>query len=104
MQYGKLVFTGPGRIATPIKTAYEVVAMAANSEERIAELGKLLKGKIRSDWALLDEAYREPFAELMGLLRHRESVVACLVQAAKGRGNRKRNDDRVDAVGMQLVQ
>ena len=78
--------------------------MAANSEERIAELGKLLKGKIRSDWALLDETYREPFDQLMKLLRHRESVVACMVQAAKCRGNRKRNDDRVDAAAMQLVQ
>jgi hypothetical protein len=78
--------------------------MAANSEERIAELGKLLKGKIQTDWTLLDEAYREPFDELMELLRHRESVVACMVQAAKCRGNRERNDDRVDAAGMQLVQ
>lgn len=46
--------------------------MVAHSEERIAELGKLLKGKIRTDWALLDEAYRKSFHELMGLLRHRE--------------------------------
>ena len=29
--------------------------MVAKSDQRITELGKLLKGKIRSDWALLDE-------------------------------------------------
>jgi hypothetical protein len=78
--------------------------MAANSEDRIAALGKLLKGKIQSDWTLLDEAYREPFDELLELLRHRGSVVACMIQAAKSRGNRERNDERVDAAGMQLVQ
>jgi hypothetical protein len=55
------------------------LVMAANSEERIAELGRLLKGKIRADWSLLDEDYREPFDELMGLLSHRESVVAAMM-------------------------
>jgi hypothetical protein len=79
--------------------------MAANSEERIAELGKLLKGKIQTDWVLLDEAYRESFDELMGLLRHRDSVVACMIhQAAKRSSDRERNEDRVDPVGVQAVQ
>jgi hypothetical protein len=79
--------------------------MAANSEERIAELGKLLKGKIQADWALLDETYRELFDELMGLLCHRESVVACMIrQAAKRRTNRERSNDRVDPARIQLVQ
>jgi hypothetical protein len=32
--------------------------MVAKNEARIAELGKLLKGKIRTDWVLLDEGYR----------------------------------------------
>jgi len=69
--------------------------MVAKSEARIAELGKLLKGKIRTDWVLLDEGYREPFDELMGLLRHRESVVACMMhEVAKGRADRERDDDR----------
>jgi hypothetical protein len=78
--------------------------MPANSEKRIAKLGRLLKGKIQTDWVLLDEAYREPFEELMGLLRHRESVVACMIhQAAKRRGDRERNDDRVDPAGMQAT-
>jgi hypothetical protein len=63
---------------------YEGWHGVANSEERIAELGKLPKGKIRTDWSLLDEAYGEPFDELMELLCHRESVVACM-QAAKCR-------------------
>jgi hypothetical protein len=79
--------------------------MAFNSEERIAELGKLLKGKIRTDWVLLDGAYQESFDELMALLRHRESVVACMMhQAAKRRAHRERNGDRVDAAGAQAVQ
>jgi hypothetical protein len=76
--------------------------MKASSEERVAELGKLLKGKIKTSWektgdtirfsrVLLDEAYREPFDELMGLLRHREAVVACMVrQAADRKANRER--------------
>ena len=70
--------------------------MTAKSEERIAELGKLLKGRIQSDWIktsktigisriLLDEAYREPFDELMGLLRHRESVLASIIHQAANR-------------------
>jgi hypothetical protein len=76
-----------------------------NSEERIAELGKLLKGKIRTDWALLDEAYREPFDELMELLRHRDFVVACMIQAAKhSRVSRERNDERVDSAGLLALQ
>jgi|HubBroStandDraft_4_1064222.scaffolds.fasta_scaffold1009824_2 hypothetical protein len=79
-------------------------ATVRNSEERIVELGKLLRGKIQSDWALLDEAYREPFDELMALLRHRDSVVACMVQAAKHRGNRERNDDRVAAAEIQAFR
>jgi hypothetical protein len=74
-----------------------------NSEERIVELGKLLRGKIQSNWALLDEAYREPFDELMGLLSHRESVVACMIQAAKRRGNGGRNNERV-GTGVQVLQ
>ena len=78
--------------------------MAANSEERIAELGKLLKGKIRSDWALLDETYREPFDQLMKLLRHRESVVACMMhQAAKRRAGRE-GTDGCNAAGAQAVR
>jgi hypothetical protein len=78
--------------------------MAANSEERIAELGKLLKGKIQTDWALLDEAYRESFDELMGLLCHRESVVVCMMhQAAKRRAGRERTDDGVNAARAQAV-
>jgi hypothetical protein len=76
--------------------------MKARSEERVAELGKLLKGKIKTGWVktgdtvgvsrvLLDEAYREPFDELIGLLRHREAVVACMVrQAAERKANRER--------------
>ena len=79
--------------------------MAVNSEERIAELGKLLKGKIQTDWVLVDEAYRELFDELMGLLRHRESVVVCIMhQAAKRRAGRDGTDDCVDAAGAQAVQ
>jgi len=71
--------------------------MAANSEERIAELGRLLKGKIRADWSLLDEDHREPFDELMGLLSHRESVVAAMMyEVARGRAGRKRNHDRAE--------
>ena len=31
---------------------------------------------------LLDEAYREPFDELIGLLQHREAVVATMVRQA----------------------
>jgi len=58
--------------------------MAANSEQRIVELGKLLKGRVRDDWTLLDETYREPFDELMGLLTHRQSVVASIMQAKGG--------------------
>jgi hypothetical protein len=78
--------------------------MAVNSEKRIAELGRLLKGKIQTDWVLIDEAYREPFEELMGLLRHRDSVVACIIhQLANRRADRARDNDRVDAVGMQVV-
>jgi hypothetical protein len=78
--------------------------MAVNSEERIAELGKLLKGKIQTDWVLLDEAYRELFDELMGLLRHRESVVVCMMhQAAKRRPGRQGADDCVDAAWAQAV-
>ena len=78
--------------------------MAVNSEERIAELGKLLKGKIQTDWVLLDEAYRELFDELMGLLRHRESVVVCMMhQAAKRRAGRQGADDCVDAAWAQAV-
>jgi hypothetical protein len=78
--------------------------MTFDSEGRIAELGKLLKGKIRTDWVLLDEAYRESFDELMALLRHRESVVACIMhQAAKGRTHRERNG-RIDVAEAQAVQ
>ena len=66
------------------------------SEERVAELGKLLKAKIRIDWVrtgdtikvsrvLLDEAYRESFDELIGLLQHREAVVASMVRQAAAR-------------------
>jgi hypothetical protein len=77
--------------------------MAAYSEERIAGLGKLLKGKIRSDWSLVNETYREPFEELMWLLRHRDSVLACMVhQVAKSRANRKSDDHRVEPV--EVVQ
>jgi hypothetical protein len=91
-------------MATPIKNrTYEGVVMPANSEERIAELGRILKGKIQTDWVLLDEAYRGPFEELMALLRHRDSVVACIIhQAAQRRADRERNDDRADAAGVQL--
>lgn len=79
--------------------------MAANSEERIAELGKLLKRKIRTDWTLLDEGYREPFDELMRLLSHRDSVVASMMhQIVRGRADRKRNRDRVEDTGAQVVQ
>jgi hypothetical protein len=80
--------------------------MAFNSEERIAELGKLLKGKVRADWSLLDETYRESFDELMALLRNRESVVVAFVmhQTAKRRAPRERNGDRVDVVEAQAVQ
>jgi hypothetical protein len=75
--------------------------MKVRSEERVAELGKLLKGKIKTSWVksgenvevsrvLLDESYREPFDELIGLLRHREEVVACLVrQVAERKANRE---------------
>ncbi len=70
--------------------------MTSRSEERVAELGKLLKTKIRTDWVktgdtigvsrvLLDEAYREPFDELIGLLQHREAVVACMIRQAAAR-------------------
>jgi hypothetical protein len=77
--------------------------MAFNSEGRIAELGKLLKGKVRADWSLLEEAYRGPFEELMWLLHHRDSVVACMLhQAAKRRAPRERN--REGNTGMQVVQ
>jgi len=79
--------------------------MAANSGERIVDLGKLLKGRIRADWTLLDEGYREPFDELMALLSHRESVVASMMhQIARGRADRERNDVRVAATGMAIVQ
>ncbi len=79
--------------------------MAINSEKRMAELGKLLKGKIQPDWVLLDEAYREPFDELMGLLSHRESVVASMMhQVARGTADRQRNKARVAATGVELVQ
>ncbi len=73
-----------------------------SSEERVAELGKLLKAKIRIEWGrsgdtvrlcrvLLDEAYREPFDELISLLQHREAVVATMVrQAAASRADRGR--------------
>lgn len=78
--------------------------MAANSEERIAELGRLPKGRIRADWVLLDESYREPFDELMGLLSHRESVVASMMyEVARGRAGRKRNYDRVDGQGHSSI-
>lgn len=75
--------------------------MKARSEERVAELGKLLKGKIKTSWvktgdtigvsrALLDETYRGAFDELIGLLRHREEVVACMVrQVAERKANRE---------------
>jgi hypothetical protein len=66
------------------------------SDERVAKLGKLLKSKMRIEWVragdtikvsrvLLDEAFREPFDELIGLLQHREAVVACLVRQAAAR-------------------
>jgi hypothetical protein len=66
------------------------------SEDRVAELGKLLKAKIRIDWVrtgdtikvsrvLLDEAYRESFDELIGLLQHREAVVASMIRQAAAR-------------------
>jgi hypothetical protein len=77
--------------------------MVPNSENRIAELGKLLKGKIQTDWTLLDQAYREAFDELLDLLRHRDSVVACVIRASERGANRERTDDRVDAVGMQAI-
>jgi hypothetical protein len=79
--------------------------MAANSEDRIAQLGKLLKGKIRADWTLLDESYREPFDELMWLLNHRESVVVSMMyQRAKGRTKRNCDYGRSDDTGVQVVQ
>jgi hypothetical protein len=70
--------------------------MTARSEERVAELGRLLKAKIRTDWiktddtigvsrVLLDEAYRELFDELISLLQHREAVVACMIRQVTAR-------------------
>jgi hypothetical protein len=79
--------------------------MAANSEERIWELGKLLKGRIRADWTLLDEAYREPFDELMALLSHRESVVASMMHhVARARADRERNEARVASTSVEILQ
>jgi hypothetical protein len=79
--------------------------MAANSGERIVDLGKLLKGRIRADWTLLDEGYRKPFDQLMGLLSHRRSVLASMMRhVAKGKAVRLRNDARVAATGMAIVQ
>ena len=45
----------------------------------------LLKGKIQTSWVLVDEAYRELFDELMGPLRHRESIVVCIMHQAPKR-------------------
>jgi hypothetical protein len=70
--------------------------MTARSEDRGAELGKLLKAKIRIDWVktgdtvqvsrvLLDEAYRDAFDELIGLLQHREAVISAIIQQAAAR-------------------
>jgi hypothetical protein len=70
------------------------MAMAANSEERIAALGKRLKGKIQTDWVLVDEAYQEPFDELMGLLSHRESVVACMIRQTAARKTDREREGR----------
>jgi len=97
--------TSPVRMAIPTQQeTYKGISMACNSEGRIAELGKLLKGKIRTDWVLLDEVYRESFDELMALLQHRDSVVACIMhQAAKGRAHRERKG-RIDVAEAQAVQ
>jgi hypothetical protein len=68
MRCGQLEFARTGwrnGDTNPHKKIDQGSAMVANREERIAELGKLLKGKIQTDWTLLDEAYREPFDELM---------------------------------------
>jgi len=79
--------------------------MDANSEERIVKLGKRLKGRIRADWTLLDEGFREPFDELMGLLSHRESVVGSMMhQIATGRADRQLNDARLAATGADILQ
>ena len=78
--------------------------MAANSEERIAELGKLLKGKVRADWSVLDEAYRAPLEELMWLLHHRESVVAAFMMQYLARGSADRERNREGNTGMQVAQ
>jgi hypothetical protein len=58
--------------------------------DRLAELGRLLKGKVQTNWkqagdsfeisrVLLDEAYRQPFDDLMALMRHNESVLASVI-------------------------
>ena len=65
----------------------------------------LLKGKIQTDWVLVDEAYRELFDELMLLLRHRESILVYIMhQRPKRRAGREGTDDCVDAAGAQGVQ
>jgi hypothetical protein len=62
-----------------------------NNGDRMAALVRLLKGKIRTNWkrtgdtiemsrVLLDETYRQPFDELVALLRYREAVVTSLIQ------------------------
>jgi hypothetical protein len=58
--------------------------------DRVAALVRLLKGKIQINWkqtsgslemsrVLLDEAYRQPFDELVALLHHREAVLTSLI-------------------------
>jgi hypothetical protein len=80
------------------------LVMKGNSEERITELGKLLKGKIRADWSLIDEAYRERFEELMWLLYHRESVVVAFMMQYVSRGRADRQRNREGNTAMQAAQ
>jgi len=77
-------------MATSTKNHELQKVITFNNGDRLAALVRLLKGKIQTNWkqtgdtvemsrVLLDEAYRQPFDELVALLRYREGVLASLI-------------------------
>jgi hypothetical protein len=77
-------------MAKPTENHNRQKVIAFRNGDRLADLVRLLKGKVQTTWkqtggafemsrVLLDEAYRQPFDELVGLLRQREAVLTSML-------------------------
>ena len=83
-------------MAKPTENHNQKNVLAFSNGDGMAGLIRLLKGKVQTNWVqtgdtfeisrvLLDEAYRQPFDDLVALIQHREAVVACLIHQRTAR-------------------